>query len=223
MTLPQTMDFRSLFPTPAAIAVLRTPSARTALDMADALAKGGLAAIEVTLTTPGACEVIEELSARPGLIVGAGTVTNTVEAADAVKAGARFVVTPGLVTRVISAVRDRGVPVVPGVFTPSELLAARACGATTVKLFPASTGGVTHLKALRSVFPSIGLVPTGGIGPADVADWITAGACAVGVGGVLNNTYDKDGCDGLQALAADLVGRTDAAASRSEIRKEHDR
>lgn len=223
MTTTTVLDAAALFAVPVPIAVLRTDSAEQAVEMGEALAEGGLLHLEVTLTTPGATEAIAHLAGRPGLVVGAGTVTAADEAAAVVDAGAVFVITPGLVAEVIGAGSEAGVPVIPGVLTPTELLAARAAGVSTVKLFPASTVGTAHLAALRSVFPSVSFVPTGGIGPADIAAWVTAGACAVGIGGVLNSTYDKHGRDGLKRLAADLVGRTDAAAGSTDIRRENGR
>lgn len=223
MTGLSTIEAPTLFAAPVPVAVLRTATAEQAVEIGLALAAGGLVHLEVTLTTPGACEAIADLAARPGLLVGAGTVTAATEVGEVVEAGARFVITPGLVTDVLDAGAEAGVPVVPGVFTPSELLAARAAGASTVKLFPASTGGTAHLSALRSVFPSVRFVPTGGIGADDIADWVRAGACAVGIGGVLNSTYARFGRDGLTELAADLVDRTDAAASGRDNRKENGR
>lgn len=223
MTTVSVRDAGKPFAVPVPIAVLRTSSADQAVEMGEALGTGGLTHLEVTLTTPGAPEAIAHLSKHPELVVGAGTVTGAAEVGAVVAAGAVFIVTPGLVADVVSATREAGVPVIPGVFTPTELLAARALGVSTVKLFPASTAGTAHLRALCSVFPSVRFVPTGGIGPDDIGEWIAAGACAVGIGGVLNSTYDKFGCDGLRELAADLVGRTDAAASSSDIRRENGR
>ncbi len=206
-------DLRSLVPTPVPIAVLRTDSAESALEMTRALVAGGIRTLEITLTIPGATELIAELAADSSLIVGAGTITSPDEVHAVVDAGARFVVSPGLDLGVVQAAMSHPVAIVPGAFTPSEVMSARSCGVTTTKLFPAATAGPAHLAALRQVFPEIGIVPTGGIGPEDVATWLRAGACAVGIGSVINSTFAKAGHTGLQELASELIRSCEHAAA----------
>lgn len=203
-------DIRDLLPTPVPIAVIRSDDAGEAMRMAEAVVAGGLTTVELTLTTPNAIDVIGQLTGSD-VLVGAGTVTSAAEVEQVVDAGARFIVSPGLSTDVVRAAQDAGRVVVPGVLTPTELMAARAAGATAVKLFPADTVGIGHLKALRSVFPEMAFMPTGGIGLESVPDWINAGAAAVGIGGVLNRVYRDSGHAGLVTLASQLVRSVDAA------------
>lgn len=198
-------DLRALLPSPVPIAVLRTPTASSALEMANALYAGGIRAVEITLTIPGASELIAELATDGRMIVGAGTVTTPAEVELVIEAGARFVVSPGLDVDVVEAAMNHPVAFVPGAYTPTEVMAARKLGITTTKLFPANTAGPSHLAALRQVFPEIGIVPTGGIGPENVSTWIQAGACAVGIGSVINSTFATSGRHGLQELASDLI------------------
>ena len=213
-------DLRSLLPTLEPIAVLRTSSSSSAMEMATALYAGGIRAMEITLTIPGAIELIAELAADSRMIVGAGTVTSVDDLEAVIDAGARFVVSPGLDVEVATAAMEHRVAFVPGAFTPTEVMAARKLGLTTTKLFPASTAGPSHLASLRQVFPEVGIVPTGGIGPENVASWIDAGACAVGIGSVINSTFASSGHHGLQVLASDLIRSCEHAAVRRTPRKE---
>ena len=215
-------DVRSLLPTPEPIAVVRTDSSSAALEMTRALVAGGIRAVEITLTIPGAREVIEELASDSSVIVGAGTVLSPDDVEAVVKAGARFVVSPGLDLGVVEAAMSHSVAVVPGALTPTEVMAARTCGVTSTKLFPASTVGPAHLASLRQVFPEIGIVPTGGIGPEDVSTWVHAGACAVGIGSVINSTFARSGRHGLEQLAFELISSCEqAAASRTPRKEQH--
>ena len=213
-------DLRSLLPVPEPIAVVRTESATSALEMTRALVDGGIRAVEITLTIPGGVELIEELSADTRVVVGAGTVRTVEDVEAVVRAGARFVVSPGLDPAVVEAAMSHPVAVVPGAFTPTEMIAARACGLTSTKLFPASTAGPGHLASLRQVFPEIGIVPTGGIGPDSVASWLQAGACAVGIGSVINSTFARSGPDGLTQLASHLIRSCGHPATSRTTREE---
>lgn len=204
-TTATTPDLRTLLPAPAVLAVLRTASARTALDMAAPLKAGGITVLEVTTTVPDAAAVIRELAGDPELLVGAGTVTTTAQLDAVLEAGARFVVSPGLDEGVLGAGLAAGVPTVPGVLTPTEVIRARALGASTIKLFPADTVGPQHLAALQAVFPDTGFVPTGGVDLSTIERWLAAGPVAVGVGGVLEKTFRSGGAAALEALAAALV------------------
>ncbi len=168
------------------VAVLRVPDAELVGPAVAALEGGGLGAVELTFTTPGVARELERARQRhPGLLLGAGTITRAEEARVAADAGADFLVTPHLDRRLLGECLATGLPVIPGVLTPSELAAAVDGGAELVKLFPAGSVGTAHLRALRGPFPHVRFVPTGGIALADVTDWLAAGALAVGVGGEL--------------------------------------
>jgi 2-dehydro-3-deoxyphosphogluconate aldolase/(4S)-4-hydroxy-2-oxoglutarate aldolase len=172
--------------------------------LGSALARGGLACAEVTLRTPAAVSAIERLADDPALLVGAGTVLEPAQVDVAVRAGARFIVSPGLDVAVVRRCRTLGVPVLPGVATPTEAMAAMAEGLDAVKLFPAgSLGGAVLAAALAGPFPRLRLVPTGGIGLADVPAYLAApNVLAVG---------------GTWVAPADLVraGRFDEIAQRA--------
>jgi 2-dehydro-3-deoxyphosphogluconate aldolase / (4S)-4-hydroxy-2-oxoglutarate aldolase len=166
------------------VAVLRAGSAERAVAAARALAEGGVTAIEVTFSVPEAPSAIAELANDESLLVGAGTVLSADQADAAVRAGARFLVSPNLDEEVLDAAERRGVPALPGVLTPTEVArAARRC--SLVKLFPASLGGPAFLAALREPFPGLAFVPTGGVTAGGIGDWLRAGAVAVGAGGDL--------------------------------------
>lgn len=169
------------------IAVIRAPSAEGATSAADAVIEGGIRAVEISFSTPGAPTAIERArrSHEPDVLVGAGTVCDPAEVAAAVGAGARFLVSPGLDEAVVAAARDADAVHLPGVLTPTEVIRARALGAKILKLFPASLGGPALLRALRDPFPDVDFVPTGGVEPGNVGEWLEAGAVAVGAGGSL--------------------------------------
>ena len=137
------------------------------------LVDNGLPIAEVTLRTPSALEVIAEMSKIDGLTVGAGTVLSAAHAEAAVQAGASFLVSPGLHEEAIICAQSLNVPIVPGIATPSEIARAMAMGLETVKFFPAEAiGGIPLLKALGAVYPDIKIMPTGGIGPGNVKDYL---------------------------------------------------
>ena len=169
----------------AVVPVVRAPSARLALAAVEALLEGGLSVFEITLTVPGALGVIEKLVAELGerAVVGAGTVLSANSALEAVRAGAAFVVSPGLDLRTVEAMRAREIPVFPGALTPTEILSAWNAGADVVKIFPCSAlGGAKYLTQLRGPFPDIKLMPTGGVSVSNAAEFLRAGATAVGLG-----------------------------------------
>jgi 2-dehydro-3-deoxyphosphogluconate aldolase/(4S)-4-hydroxy-2-oxoglutarate aldolase len=169
------------------IAVLRAPTARSALDAAAALVRGGVHALEITYTTPDVPAVLHELGRRYGdsVLLGAGTLTEPDQAAAAWEAGARFLVAPGFDDAVVTAMIGTGATTLAGAFTPTEIMRARRSGVDAIKLFPAGVGGVALLRAFREPFPDLDFVPTGGVRVDNVADWVGAGAAAVGVGGAL--------------------------------------
>ncbi|TXR55201.1 bifunctional 4-hydroxy-2-oxoglutarate aldolase/2-dehydro-3-deoxy-phosphogluconate aldolase [Quadrisphaera setariae] len=148
-----------------------------------ALVEGGLTAAEVVLRTPAALRVLAELAPTPGLLVGAGTVVDPDQVDAVVDAGARFVVSPGHDPDVVARARARGVPAVPGVSTASEVQLARRAGLRLLKVFPAgAVGGTALLSGLAGPFPDVSFVPTGGIGEADLGDYLALRSVA-GVGG----------------------------------------
>lgn len=169
------------------IAILRAKSSEQLLAAADAIHLGGVCAIEVTMTTPGALAIIEQARARYSqeVFFGAGTVLDPESARAAILAGAQFIVAPSLNPAVIEMGHRYSVPVFPGAYTPTEILSAWEQGADMVKIFPASVGGPGFIKALKAPLPQIEMVPVGGVNLGNTADFIHAGASAVGVGGEL--------------------------------------
>lgn len=169
--------------------VIRATSPEEAVWAAEAACRGGLALVEVTLTTPGACAAIAELAARPGMLVGAGTVLDATQAEEVIRAGARFVVSPHADARIVDACHAAGVWVAQAGSTPAELLAAHRLGADCVKVFPAETlGGPRFLKLVLDPLPFLRLMPTGGVDGSNVKAYLSAGAEAVGVATCL---FDK--------------------------------
>jgi 2-dehydro-3-deoxyphosphogluconate aldolase/(4S)-4-hydroxy-2-oxoglutarate aldolase len=168
------------------VAIIRASSAEQAVEVGELLVAAGLKAVEVALTTPRGLDAISALAGvEDGRIVGAGTVLDVEAARRAAAAGARFVVSPGLDEETLAETARLGVVSMPGAATPTEIMRARSLGADFVKLFPASTYGVGHLRAVRVVFPDVAFVPTGGVGPENAAAWFAAGASAVAVGSAL--------------------------------------
>ena len=142
--------------------------------LADALAAGGLPVAEITLRTAGGLDAIRAVARNhPDVVVGAGTVTTAAQVDDVVAAGARYVVSPGLSAAVVRRAQEHGIPVLPGVATPSEIMAALDLGVDVVKLFPASVvGGPAAIKAFAAPFPQVRFVPTGGVGADNLADYL---------------------------------------------------
>jgi len=173
------------------------------LEAARTLGDAGVRVIEFTLTTPGALEALTSYasSAPPDACIGAGTVVSAADARRAVDAGATYLVTPVVAPEVVVVARERGVPVLVGALTPTEILVAYRAGASAVKLFPAALGGPRYLKLVRDPFPQVPLVPTGGIGIEEAPAYLAAGAVAVGMGGQLVG----DALDG--GSLAELSGR----------------
>jgi len=166
------------------IPVIRARSADEAAQAADAIQAGGVGVLEITMTVPGAVEVIREVAGREGdALVGAGTVLDPEAARSCIDAGARFIVSPSFNPDTIAACREADVAVLPGALTPTEVLAAWRAGADLVKVFPAgAVGGPSYIKALKAPLPQIDLVPTGGVNLKTAGDFIRAGAAALGVG-----------------------------------------
>src|ERR1043166_6110110 len=167
------------------IPVVRAQSADEAMMAIDAIRAGGISLLEITMTVPGAVQLIEKVAKRYGAeaLVGAGTVLNAETARACIDAGAQFVVSASLNLETIEVCRAHDVAVLPGALTPTELVSAWNAGADFVKVFPAgAVGGPSYLKALKAPLPQIDLVPTGGVSLENAADFIRAGAAALGVG-----------------------------------------
>jgi 2-dehydro-3-deoxyphosphogluconate aldolase/(4S)-4-hydroxy-2-oxoglutarate aldolase len=170
-----------------AIAVIRMADAQRLVRVVEAVAEGGVTAIEITMTTPNALGVIEEVAGAMGdrVQVGVGSVLDAETARRAVEAGARYVVSPVFKREIIDAAHRQGAPAMPGCFTPTEILAATEAGADVVKVFPADVVGIPFFKAVLAPMPHLRLMPTGGVSLANAGEWLRAGAVAVGVGSAL--------------------------------------
>ncbi len=192
MSTPNTMNTTDRLRSTAVVAVIRAPDAESAVRGCAALVKGGVTGLEITYSTPDAAAVIARLRAElgGGAYVGAGTVVTAEQAREAADADAEFLVSPGCVTDVAQAMVNTGRTTLLGALTPSEVMNAVSHGADAVKVFPASLGGVAHIKALRGPFPQVAFVPTGGVNVGNVADWLDAGVVALGAGGDLCSTAD---------------------------------
>jgi 2-dehydro-3-deoxyphosphogluconate aldolase / (4S)-4-hydroxy-2-oxoglutarate aldolase len=174
------------------VPIIRTASRDWAVQVAEGLAEAGLGIIEVTFTVPDAAAIIRGLRARfPEVLVGAGTVTHSRIAEEAIDAGAQFLLSPALSTGMVEAARRHGVLAIPGAFTPTEVAQALDTGADLVKIFPAETGGPRHIRAILAPFPHARLLPTGGVTPQNIGDWFRAGAAAVGIGSALVGPGDR--------------------------------
>lgn len=199
---PSRVEPSTLVSASRVIAVLRAPSAAAYRPVVDVLVDQGIVSIELTMTTPGTLEVVEDLVTRYAgrAEVGVGTVTDESTAERALDRGAAYLVTPTVAPAVIAKAVHQGRPVFPGAFTPSEVHRSWSLGATAVKLFPASHLGPSFAAALRGPFPQIVIVPSGGVRVADIPDWLGAGALAVSLGSELLGDAFRGG--DLRALAA---------------------
>ena len=169
------------------VPVIRAASAAEASFAAEAIASGGISIAEITMTVPGAVEVIAELArTMPGILVGAGTVLNPESAKRCVDAGAKFPVSPGLNVKTIEFANRENIPIMAGALTPTEVITAWEAGADYVKVFPCGQmGGASYIRALKGPLPDVPLVPTGGVNLDTAPDFIMAGSAALGVGGEL--------------------------------------
>jgi 2-dehydro-3-deoxyphosphogluconate aldolase/(4S)-4-hydroxy-2-oxoglutarate aldolase len=175
-----------------------------------ALVRGGIEQVEVTIDTPGALVAVAD-AAGEGRTVGVGTVVDSEQVRAAAAAGARFVVSPGLVLEVIETALTLELEPVPGVFTATEILAATAAGARMMKLFPASCGGPSYLRALRGPFPTTGIIPTGGVRIEEVRAYLDAGATVVALGSELVGRAAPRSESELESIAAQAARATAAA------------
>ena len=165
------------------ISVIRAPSPAVALSAAGAVAKGGIALVEITFTVPDAPRVMAELSGRADLVVGAGTVLTAAQAAQALAAGARFIVAPNLSLEVARAALAAGVMYVPGAYTTNEILAARAAGAHVIKVYPVGVaGGPAYIRTIRDPLPDVPMLAAGGTDLENTVPFLQAGCVGVGLG-----------------------------------------
>ncbi|MBV9573142.1 MAG: bifunctional 4-hydroxy-2-oxoglutarate aldolase/2-dehydro-3-deoxy-phosphogluconate aldolase [Acidobacteriales bacterium] len=170
------------------VPVVRASSPKQALQAAEAVCAGGIPIVEVTMTVPGAIEVIAELAKTKEnqVLIGAGTVLDAATAERCVHAGAKFLVTPGFDLETVQLAKTLGVTIMAGALTPTEVMSAWKAESDFIKIFPCgNVGSAKYIKALRGPFPQVPLVPTGGVNLSNAAEFIQAGAAALGVGGEL--------------------------------------
>lgn len=201
------------------VPVIRAESADAALQVVEALVKGGIRTLEITMTVPDAIGAIRTVAGEFGseVLLGAGTVTSRQMAASAIDAGAEFLVTPCVVAEVIAVAREHEAAVLPGAMTPTEVFSAWSLGGDIVKVFPASNvGGASYLKALKGPFPDIPLCPTGGVNLETLGEFVKAGAAAVGVGGELVSkaAIEKGDYGRITELATQYVAALKAARAQ---------
>jgi 2-dehydro-3-deoxyphosphogluconate aldolase/(4S)-4-hydroxy-2-oxoglutarate aldolase len=200
------------------VPVIRASSPAEARFAAEAIWQGGISIAEITMTVPGALEVISELvRALPEVLVGAGTVLNPEAARRCLDAGARFLVTPGLNVKTIELAKKENVVIMAGALTPTEVITAWEAGADFVKIFPcAQVGGASYIRALKGPLPDVPLVPTGGVNLDTAADFLAAGAAALGVGGELiqKEALKSRNANLLCALAGKFVAIVKSARQR---------
>jgi 2-dehydro-3-deoxyphosphogluconate aldolase / (4S)-4-hydroxy-2-oxoglutarate aldolase len=206
MTKNETLD--SLLAS-GVVAVIRMKDPERLSKVVMAIREGGVKCIEITMTVPGAVDVIAALvkTTPPDVIVGAGTVTDRGTADDVVSAGAKFVVSPVFRPDVVAVTKAAGAVAIPGCFTPTEILTAWEAGADIVKVFPATSLGPKYFKDIAGPFPDIRLMPTGGVTVDNVGEWVKAGAVAVGIGSDLldRKAIDEGRYEVLTEKAARMV------------------
>ena len=190
--------------------LVRTNDQATGQALAQAMVNAGIRAIEITLTTPGALDIVEKLSENKDLIVGVGTVISKENVKSAEKAGAKFIVSPNTDSDVIEKTKSLDMVSMPGVATATEVGRALKAGADILKLFPASTYGPAHLKALRDPYPGQLWCPTGGISLGSVDDWFAAGANLIGLGGPLTR-------GGLAKVSENVTAFLNAVSSANKV------
>lgn len=200
-------EVRALIEEIGIVPVIRAGSPQEARFAAEAVWRGGIPIVEITMTVPGALEVISELvKTMPKVLVGAGTVVNQDLAFKSFDAGAQFFVTPGFSQQTVAAAHDLDLLIMAGALTPSEVMTAWDAGVDFVKIFPCgNVGGPSYIKALKGPLPHVPLVPTGGVNLETAADYIRAGAAALGVGGelILKHAFQQ----GKPELISDLAKR----------------
>jgi 2-dehydro-3-deoxyphosphogluconate aldolase/(4S)-4-hydroxy-2-oxoglutarate aldolase len=198
------------------VPVVRASSVEEANRAVEAICAGGIPVVEITMTVPNAVSVIRELVQRRAgdVLIGAGTVTNADQAESCLRAGAQFLVSPGLAVSVLSVARANAKLAIPGALTPTELMIAQEHGARIVKIFPCgNVGGAKYLKSLKAPFPQASLIPTGGVNAANAAEFIAAGAFALGVGADLVDAaaLREGNLEKISAAARELVNAVGSA------------
>jgi 2-dehydro-3-deoxyphosphogluconate aldolase / (4S)-4-hydroxy-2-oxoglutarate aldolase len=198
------------------VAVIRANNPDQAARIAEACALGGVAAVEITFTVPGATGVIEHLAKRSlgQILLGAGTVLDPETARIAILAGAQFVVGPALDPETARLCNRYQVPYIPGAGTIGEVIAAMECGADIVKVFPGEILGPSFVKAVKGPLPQASLMPTGGVSVENVGDWIKAGSVAVGVGGNLTAGAKTGDFAAITQLARQFVEKIKEARAQ---------
>lgn len=204
------------------IPVVRASSVDEANRAVEAICAGGIPVVEITMTVPNAISVIKDVVQKLGkdVLIGAGTVTSTDQAESCVAAGAQFLVSPGLSLHMIDVAKRHSMLGIPGALTPTELMNAQEHGARLVKIFPCgNVGGPKYLKSLRGPFPKAQLIPTGGVNAANAADFIAAGAFALGVGAdLVDATALREGnLQKITSAARELVNAV--ASARANLTK----
>ena len=194
------------------IAIIRLSSSTSVFELAQALRKGGIKAIEITMGTPNALQEINKLSQIEGVIPGVGSVVDAKTAQAAIEAGAQFVVTPVSKPEVIQMSHKYDKPILSGAMTPSEILQAYEWGADVIKLFPAANFGLSYFKAVKAPMPHLPIMPTGGVTVENAAEWLANGAVCLGVGSTLINKklIGEGDFDGITTIARAM---TDAIKS----------
>ena len=181
------------------IAVIRIKEEEKLKKVIDAIYNGGISVVEITMTVPNALRLIEKMSEEfeEKVLIGVGSVLNKTIAEEAIKAGAKYVVSPVFKKEILEAAHKYNLPAMPGAFTPTEIQAAYEAGADIVKVFPADIVGMNFFKAVLAPLPHLKLMPTGGVSLTNAGEWLKAGACAVGIGTALldknaikNEQYD---------------------------------
>lgn len=190
------------------VAVVRAESSQQAFKIADACIAGGVAAIEITFTVPGAAEVIRDLTQKytsGEIIIGAGTVLDPETARIAILAGAQYIVSPSVNLETIKLCNRYQIPVMPGVMTIEGVITAMEAGADIVKVFPGEAFGSSFIKAIKGPLPQAPLMPTGGVSLDNVGEWIKAGCVAVGVGGNLTGGAKKGDYESITTIAKQFI------------------
>ncbi len=217
-------EVRALIETTGIVPVVRASSAAEARFAAEAVWHGGIPIVEITMTVPGAMEVISELArTTPEVLVGAGTVLDAETAQRCVDAGARFLVSPGFDARTVEFAVGKNVLIMAGALTPTEVINAWKAGADFVKVFPCGqVGGATYIKALKGPLPQVPLVPTGGVSLDTAADYLLAGAAALGVGGelILKEAVQLRKAELLRDMAARFVSIVKSTRDQMKAKKE---
>lgn len=204
------------------IPAVRVSSAEDALFAAEAVASGGIPIIEITMTVPGAIEVISDLVRQsPDMIVGAGTVLDEDTARRCVDAGVSFLTSTGLDLSIVEFALERDVVVIPGALTPTEVITGWKAGADFIKVFPCSqVGGAGYMRALKAPLPQVPLIASGGVNQQTATDFILAGAAALGIGADLipHEAIERRQADWIQELARRFVRIVKDARSRKAAR-----